>query len=407
MPTASRSRTRRNHAGCVWISPPGAGWSQVPSLPSDRSVPLGRPSGGSRPRRVWRRRVAKVARADPIESRVEFEAGPAANNSGLRAVLRRHAPSATRQRTLQANGIDCGAGPTSERGGYVASSAARARLSVPVYVYRREDGSTFEIEQQITADGLVRARSITRRPRSGRSPPVRSRRSSGTRATTPCSRRMRPAGGRRCGCPTSWGPACSPAGSSTATCCTPAGVEYEIAIGIRSARGEVVVAGLGRTERGFFERDRDVLNIAGPGLEVALRATQARGRLVRALADDPAPGTAVILLDHDSEIELSTPDAGRWLAEHFGAAAHPGWLPRPVAEWLTLPPRPPPVSARAGRRLTVYLMPGDPHALLLEETVADIRPDALDRSVRPRARARCGARPPSSRARPSSRGSSS
>jgi len=27
---------------------------------------------------------------------------------------------------------------------------------VPVYVYRRQDGSTFEIEQRITADGLVR-----------------------------------------------------------------------------------------------------------------------------------------------------------------------------------------------------------------------------------------------------------
>jgi hypothetical protein len=57
------------------------------------------------------KRVAKFARADRIESRVEFEAGPAANNPGLRAVLRRHAPSATRQRTLEANGIDCGAGP--------------------------------------------------------------------------------------------------------------------------------------------------------------------------------------------------------------------------------------------------------------------------------------------------------
>ena len=38
-----------------------------------------------------------------------IEAGPAANNPGPRAVLRRHAPSATRQRTLEANGIDCGA----------------------------------------------------------------------------------------------------------------------------------------------------------------------------------------------------------------------------------------------------------------------------------------------------------
>jgi DNA-binding CsgD family transcriptional regulator len=158
-----------------------------------------------------------------------------------------------------------------------------------------------------------------------------------------------------------------------------AGVEYEIAIGMRTGRGEAVVAGLGRTERGFSERDRDVLDIARPGLERALRATQARGRLIRALADDPPPGTAVLLLDHNGEIELSSPEAGRWLAEHFGKADHPGWLPRPVAEWLALPPRPPLVSERDGRRLTVCLIPGDPHALLLEESLAGFRADALDR----------------------------
>ena len=158
-----------------------------------------------------------------------------------------------------------------------------------------------------------------------------------------------------------------------------AGVEYEIAIGVRTGGGEVVVAGLGRSERGFSERDRDVLDIARPGLEAALRATQARGRLVRALADDPPPGTAVLLLDRAGEIELSSPEAGRWLAEHFGEADHPGWLPRPVAEWLALPPRPPLVSERDGRRLTVCLIPGDPHALLLEEAVAGFRANALDR----------------------------
>ena len=158
-----------------------------------------------------------------------------------------------------------------------------------------------------------------------------------------------------------------------------AGVEYEIAIGMRTGRGETVVAGLGRSEREFSERDRDVLDIARPALEGALRATQARGRVVRALADHPPPGTAVMLLDRDGEIESSSPDAGRWLAEHYGAAEHPGWLPRPVAEWLALPPRPPLISEREGRRLTVCLLPGDPHALLLEETVTQFRPDALDR----------------------------
>jgi DNA-binding CsgD family transcriptional regulator len=60
-------------------------------------------------------------------------------------------------------------------------------------------------------------------------------------------------------------------------------------------------------------------------------------------------------------------------------AEHPGWLPGPVAEWLALPPRPPLVSERDGRRVTVCLLPGDPHALLLEEEVASFRTDALVR----------------------------
>jgi DNA-binding CsgD family transcriptional regulator len=157
------------------------------------------------------------------------------------------------------------------------------------------------------------------------------------------------------------------------------GVEYGIAIGVRAGSREVVVAGLGRTEREFSERDRDVLDLVRPGIEDALRAAEARERLVRALAANPPLGTAVALLDRYGEIEYSSLDAERWLAEHFGAAEHPGWLPRPVAEWLALPPRPALVSVRNGRRLTVHLLPGDPHALLLEEEVTSFRTDTLDR----------------------------
>ena len=159
----------------------------------------------------------------------------------------------------------------------------------------------------------------------------------------------------------------------------PSGVEYAITVGVRAERREMVVAGLGRSERQFSERDRDVLDLVRPVLEAALRDAQARERLVRALATTPPPGTAVVLLDHYGEIEHSSLDADRWLAEHFGAAEHAGWLPDAVAAWLALPPRPPLVSVRDGRRLTVHLLPGDPHALMLEEAVASFRPDALDR----------------------------
>src|SRR6185437_4100397 len=156
------------------------------------------------------------------------------------------------------------------------------------------------------------------------------------------------------------------------------GVEYSIAIAARTERGEMIVAGLGRTERQFSERDRDLLDLVLPCLERRMRDTQARERLVRALAADPPPGTAVMLLDRYGEIEHSTLAGERWLAEHFGAAEHAGWLPEAVAGWLALPPRPPLVSVRDGRRLTIHLLPGDPHALLLEEAVASFRPDALD-----------------------------
>jgi hypothetical protein len=48
-----------------------------------------------------------------------------------------------------------------------------------------------------------------------------------------------------------------------------------------------------------------------PGLEAALRAADARGRLVRALAAEPPPGTAVVLLDRYGEVGLSSLDAER------------------------------------------------------------------------------------------------
>jgi hypothetical protein len=111
----------------------------------------------------------------------------------------------------------------------------------------------------------------------------------------------------------------------------------------------------------FSERGGDLLDVVRPGLECALRATAACGRLARALAANPPPGTAVVLLDHYGEIERSSLDAERWLGEHFGGARARGLAARNRAGWLVLPPRPPLVSMRDGRRLTVNLGPGDPH----------------------------------------------
>jgi hypothetical protein len=155
------------------------------------------------------------------------------------------------------------------------------------------------------------------------------------------------------------------------------GGEYGISIAVRPHAGETLVFALGRHEREFSERDRDVLDLARPGLEHALQLAEARQRLLLALASNPPAGTGVVLLDDYGEIQYASPEADRWLADHFGAGEHPGWLPEPVASWLALPPRPTLESVRDGRRLTIRLLPGDPHALLLEEEVARFRAGAL------------------------------
>ena len=157
----------------------------------------------------------------------------------------------------------------------------------------------------------------------------------------------------------------------------PSGGEYGISIAVRPHAGETLVFALGRHEREFSERDRDVLDLARPALEHTLQLAEARQRLLLALASNPPAGTGVVLLDDYGEVQYASLEAERWLAEHFGAAEHPGWLPEPVASWLALPPRPPLESVREGRRLTIRLLPGEPHALLVEEEVARFRAGAL------------------------------
>src|SRR5436305_10780491 len=145
--------------------------------------------------------------------------------------------------------------------------------------------------------------------------PVRSRRSWATWRVIRCCPRMPPVGVRRCACPRRLSPAACPTASCTRDLLHPSCVEYAITVGVRAERREMVVAGLGRSERQFSERDRDVLDLVRPDLEAALRDAQARERLVRALATTPAPGTAVVLLDRYGELEHSSLDAERSPAE--------------------------------------------------------------------------------------------
>jgi predicted nucleic acid-binding Zn ribbon protein len=62
------------------------------------------------------------------------------------AVLAHAAPGGVETRTV---------GVTEVRARSARCSVGRSRLTVPVYVYRRLDGSTFEIEQRITEASLV------------------------------------------------------------------------------------------------------------------------------------------------------------------------------------------------------------------------------------------------------------
>ena len=68
-------------------------------------------------------KVANAA-ADALSGRLVSD-GSVANNPGQRAVVRRRATSATRQRTMRANGIDCGASSLGENHGLRGERLAR------------------------------------------------------------------------------------------------------------------------------------------------------------------------------------------------------------------------------------------------------------------------------------------
>jgi DNA-binding CsgD family transcriptional regulator len=158
----------------------------------------------------------------------------------------------------------------------------------------------------------------------------------------------------------------------------PSGFDYGMAIGVRTERREAVVAGLGRAEREFSERDRDLLDLVRPALEGACgpprRASASSRRLPRSAAGHRR--RACSIASPRSSSPASTPSVG-WPSTSAsrapGLAARTGRAVAGAARRAAL------VSDRERRRLTIHLLPGDPHALLLEEEVTSFRAGALDR----------------------------
>ena len=97
------------------------------------------------------------------------------------------------------------------------------------------------------------------------------------------------------------------------------GVEYATAIGVRTERGQVVVAGLGRADRQFSGRDRDVLGLVSPP---ASRTPCGPPTRIAASSRRPPPprrrGTAVVLLDRYGETEHFEPGPRALARRHFG-----------------------------------------------------------------------------------------
>ena len=170
------------------------------------------------------------------------------------------------------------------------------------------------------------------------------------------------------------------------------GVEYGIAISITHRAREAVVAGLGRTEREFSERDRDSSIWCGPASRPrcasgGARAPRPRARRRSAAGHRRGPARR---LRRDRALEPRR---------------------RALARRALRGGRAPGLATRAGRRVAGAaaaagagqrarrpashrpLLPGDPHALLLEEEVASV----------PRRRAR-PARPDPARDRGAARG---
>ena len=208
---------------------------------------------------------------------------------------------------------------------------------------------------------------------------VRSRRSWAMRRVIHCCRRMPPDGVRRCACRRPPLPAVCSTASSMAICST----RRASSSPSRSAFARSMVRSWSRGSAGQSASSQSAIascsiSCGPPSRPRCRRPGPASGSFARSPSTRRrARPSYCSMTTVRSSTRVSTPSAG-W-PSISNRPSTPAGCPRPSPRGSLVPPRPPLVSVRDGRRLTVQLLPGDPHALLLEEEVASFRPGALVR----------------------------
>lgn len=151
----------------------------------------------------------------------------------------------------------------------------------------------------------------------------------------------------------------------------PAGIRFQIAMGLPARRPAVVGLSLSRSRRDFTHREADQLNALRPHLIQAYRSARriaAYERALRGVTEVLAEaGQAVLVLGDDFPLR-DDQKAARLIGRYF-AAPPDGTLPAQIADWLAeeqvnrrsgggSPIRSPLVSRQGPRRLAIRFIPG-------------------------------------------------
>jgi len=170
------------------------------------------------------------------------------------------------------------------------------------------------------------------------------------------------------------------------------GARYQMGLFFAAGPSVITAILLARSQRDFAERERALVNRLYPHLVQAFRNTASLNRLSRdvdgLIGMLEGPTSSVVVLAGDGHVKRWTEQGKNWIAQYcrtpFPAQADrlpdcfADWYRRQLAlvaqETLSPSPRDPLVVDKAGRQLTVQLIPDhfrDEHLLLLNEKRGD------------------------------------